>query len=356
MPRTVFLHTLSEEEYASLLHVAQGEKTRQEHCQEFRRGDRTLRALLRDLEVTTAPPPEPEILLRDMDDLDEDVERLWSHAESYQYQTRKQRNTEWDYHLDLKTDLPVLIAWVADMHIGHLNSDLRKIRADLLTVRNTEGMYVIFGGDDGENTTSSRAHHGAHHERLLDTKAERRFVEHALTLPGHDKVLGVGEGNHTDRSVQDDGESWLRRMCEVNGLHYYGYRQRFNIKVGRHQYQIICAHRHRGGGMDKTRPAKKLMDEWGDADAVLVGHRHDPATSQEEVRQSTRIFAQAGSYKSSDHYSESHGFAPSKAAMPGLILWPDTRRVDVLYDVFSSVGMFSREREHYARQMESREP
>lgn len=362
----ITLDNLPAEEYADLVLVAQGEQPAAWWYEKYNHGDGLTRRLLKELRARLGlaaeiaprrpahrqeralaeerpPDPEaPEVLLRDMDDDDEDVERLIKLAESYQYRIRKREMIPFDHSIDLATELPVLICWVADMHVGAARSDLRKIRESLETVRDTPGMYVIFGGDDGENTTSSRASHGAHHERLLPTKTERRFVEYFLQLPGFDengmrKTLGVGEGNHTGRSIQDDGESWLQRMCEVNGLHYYGYRQRFHLRVGRHTYRIICAHRHRGGGLDQTRPAKKLMEDWGEADIVWTAHRHAIATSQEYIRLELRGFGQAGSFKDYDDYTASRGYPPAMPAMPGAILFPHEHYFVQVFDAFHPI-------------------
>lgn len=280
----------------------------------------------------------------------EDPDKAWRLYEDAVYRHNKQFRQTLEHNITLKDKGPVMVVNIADAHIGAAGTDLRHLRRYLETIRDTDGMYAVFAGDMAENTTSSRAHHGAHHTRAMGTKTERMLVEHAARIVG-EKLLVWYTGNHEARTDSDDGASFIETTAARLGVRYGGHVGYINLTLGKVEYKILVSHTGRGGGMDKARPAKKLAEEWGDADTVFTGHRHVPAIAGEYVRRGFRAFASSGSFKIYDEFGLSRSLPPVNSDQAGCIYWPDRKRQLILFDALENVDLFKRERAHYLEMM-----
>jgi len=286
-------------------------------------------------------PPEPEAAPQEhvwmLDELPRDRERLesdlWLALERVQqtYQALDPRQEE--VSITLPDDGPVMIVMSSDWHVGHTLTDMTALRIDLETIRDTPGVYAVLGGDLFDNVVTAVAGRGMHHEQLTPAQFQQILVDHAVSYLGRENVLAMVLGNHdewSDTSTGWDPIAYLARKLRCAYLGHWGF---LNITLGRHTYRILAAHKFRmSSSFNKTHMAKRAMEFLGDADAVLVGDKHDPAVETAYVRRMPRFFGQAGTYLRSSRYGRSLGFTSAPPTMPGVILFPDTREIVGVFD------------------------
>lgn len=233
----------------------------------------------------------------------------------------------------LDDDAPALIVFSSDWHVGHQHCDMERLRTDLETVRDTPGVYLITGGDLFDNVITNSPP-GAQFEELAPPRVQKLLVEAALSRV-QGKVLTVLLGNHSARSIRDDDFDPAAYFAHKAGCPYLGYWGLLTVKLGEQEYRLLVAHSFRMSSYyNKTHSAKRMLDILADADAVFVGHRHDPASEHTWIRQSKRFLGQAGTYLQQSRYGKSLGYGRGIADMPGVLLWPDQRRIQGVDDAF----------------------
>jgi hypothetical protein len=259
---------------------------------------------------------------------------VWGALETLQTEYQK-LNAEQDV-ADVKVDddKPILLIYSDDWHIGHEHCDMVRLRADLQSVYQHEGVYLITGGDMFDNVITSSPR-GTQFEQLAPPKIQKRLVEQALDWI-KDRVLAIFLGNHPARSILDDDFdpcAWFAHLCKCAYLGYHGL---VKLHLGDQEYRILCAHSYRmHSSFNKTHSAKRLMDMVMDADAVFTGHKHEIAVEMTRVRSEMRFFGQAGTYLKTSQFGRRMGYTRGMPEMPGVILWPDKKKILGVHDAFS---------------------
>lgn len=267
-----------------------------------------------------------------------DTDELWELAEKL-----RQKIVQEEYRIDrcdisLIDQTPILLVWLADWHIGHISTDLGKLKHDLEIINETKGVYVIFGGDYTENTNTSRAQRGTYHEQLLPIRIQKKLAERAADIVG-DKILAMVRGNHDAWSEQSDDFDFVEYMAKNFGVPYLGDTGFLDITLGSQEYTGLVSHKGKGGGKDKTAGAKNLMDLMGDADFVFTGHKHESAISESVVRNKPVVFGSAGSYMETGRFARGIPVPASVAAMPGVILLPHRKGIHLVRDFANELWM-----------------
>lgn len=333
------LADLSAEELADLRRVLAGEITLTAYRETWSRAHPPTRRLLAELEesYTPDPPQNPSTFEEVLNRVDLSSD-LWLGMERAQQEIAKLRHTDPEVSVTINDDKPVLVVFLSDLHIGHTEANMRKIRQDCETIANTDGMYVIFGGDMVDNVNTAVAARGMHHEQLTPTDVQKELIEQLAEFLGPEKILAMLLGNHDEWSMKNDGFNPVRYLANHVGAPYLGPFGFINVAHGKQRYRILAAHQFRmNSSFNKTHAPKRLMDFIGDADVVFTGHKHDPAAEQVYVRQGKRFYAQAGSYLRTSVYGNRLGFTPSTSEMPGVLLWPDRFKFDGSFDAIGDV-------------------
>jgi hypothetical protein len=73
----------------------------------------------------------------------------------------------------------------------------------------------------------------------------------------------------------------------------------------------------------------------GEADATFTGHTHEGSGENTKRRGQQKFYGQAGTYLQSSRYGKSLGFTGATAEMPGVILWPGTKKFLGFNDAFT---------------------
>lgn len=338
----VSLDTISAEELSGIARMAAGELTHERYRADFRRGSTVTRRLRNEYQERYGTPEPAAATPRELSpdptftealsrmNLDSD---LWASVEKAQELVSVYRHTDIEANVTIDDDAPVMVVFMSDLHVGHTNCNMRKIREDCEIIANTPGMFVIFGGDMTDNVNTLVAGRGSFHETLTPNDIQKELVERLAEFLGPEKILAMLLGNHDEWSMKTDGFDPVRYLAKHVGAPYLGPFGYINVGHGDNVYRILAAHQFRmNSSFNKTHAAKRLMDFVGDAHVVFTGHKHDPASEQVYVRREKRFYAQSGSYLKSSVYGTRLGFTESTAEMPGVLLYPDR---------FKFVGVFN---------------
>ena len=318
----------------------------------------TIRRVRRELGIATPPRPKPTLpeLMTEGEPAAEDEPEhpripefqqpvwkipaettfdngMWTALESVQREMSALDKERDEVDVELPGDGPIMVVFTSDWHLGHVETDMPRLRRDLETIRNTPGMYCVLGGDLTDNVVTSVASRGMHMEQLTPTHVQKHLIDEAVKFLGKEKVLALILGNHDAWSISNDGFDPIAYYADKIGAPYLGAFGFINVKLGSERYRILAAHQFRmRSSFNKTHQGKRLQDFMGDAQAVFTGHTHDSAAESTHIRQNKCFIGQAGTYLRSSRWSKSLGFTPSTPEMPGIILWPDQRKTFGVYD------------------------
>lgn len=260
---------------------------------------------------------------------------VWSALEQLQREYKRLDNEVHEAEIGLPDDLPVMIVFMSDLHVGHIDVDMVKLRQDMEAVRNTPGVYVVLGGDLMDNVVAGVAGRGMHHEQLTPVFFQKHLVDEMCEYMGQDNILAMVLGNHDAWSIRGDDFDPISYLADKVGCPYLGYWGFIQLGIGSQVYRLLVAHQFRmNSSFNRTHAAKRMSDFLGDADAVFTGHKHAIAAEMTQVRQETRFFAQAGTYLRTSRYGRSLGFGNATPEMPAVILYPDRRKIVGVYDAF----------------------
>lgn len=270
---------------------------------------------------------------------------LWDLAEQLRQKILLDEYRMEECEISLMDEDPIMLVWLADWHIGHMGTDLGKLRNDLENIAEQPGVYVAFGGDYTENTNTTRAQRGTYHEQLLPIRIQKKLAEFAAELVSN-KILVMLKGNHDAWSEQSDDFDFVEYLAKNLEVPYLGDWGFANISLGSEEYRGLMAHKGRGGGKDKAAPAKNLVDLMGDADFALSAHKHESALADTLVRNKPVITATAGSYLESGRFGRGIPVGSSVPAMPGIILFPDRHKAFGVRDAIEDMWVLEGAR-HY---------
>jgi hypothetical protein len=288
-------------------------------------------------------PPEPEqdetpVLPADIPPIPQEmIEKsgAWKSIQWLQREIERRDPRVEEARVELPGNLPVMIAFLSDTHIGALNCDMARLWDDLERAGRTPGFYLIAGGDLMENVVSSVSNRGSFYEQLVPPGVQLQLVEEMADLVPRDRWLAVCIGNHEAWSIRDSDHDPMRYFAEHVNTTYFGPWGFLHVRLGSVTYTILAGHKFSGNSkINKTGMVKRAMDRLGDADIVFAGHVHEYAVEVTEVRRRSRVFAVAGTYLKTSRYGQSLGNSTTSAMMPGAVFFPNERKLVFTEDAF----------------------
>ena len=228
---------------------------------------------------------------------------------------------------------------LADLHIGDIHSDGKKINEWLTYIGETDNCYCILNGDLCDNAI--RTSIGDTYAATLSPMAQ---LEQAVKLfgPIKDKILAVTAGNHEARTYRTDGIDMTQVICnqlEI-GDRYAPESALLFIQFGKQSktmhnwpmlYSIYCVHGS-GGGRKEGGKINRLVDLANivDADIYIHSHVHTPAVVRNsyfrtDTRHCTaykvdRLFVNTSSSLEYGGYGEAQSFKPNSLETPLILL------------------------------------
>jgi len=265
----------------------------------------------------------------------------WKHLIDWQDAQNQFDITQDTARVQLDVTSPIVVVFRGDWHLFGAKTDHRTFVRHQALLRHTPMVYTIENGDFHEGYIQTTKMGGVH-EQVGRPKIQRHFLWDALEqLKG--KVLCTTSGQHDHWGVHEadfDPIEWVSSDFRVP---YLGHGGELSLTVGEVTYLIRV--RHRGRGNSKDNPVHSIIVDWkenGATDICTHADKHIPAVLQVPYEGLMRIAARPGSYKKSDDWTKSHGFADAEPVMPGVVLFPDERRMLGFYEFEEAIEYLSR--------------
>lgn len=301
--------------------------------------------------VQGVPSAMPNVEVLDPHTLPDDYwERLWENAKEQSRLRRQLNKPQTVFNVKVNDDLPIMLVWTGDWHLLDAGTDHDRFDADLALWKETPGVYLGIGGDLS-NWTSPAVLPRAMPANVLPSELAavlvRRKVEEIKA-----KVLFGVVGNHdafpgaTGWHPVDD----IYRDCGIPNLGPGG---RVFLKVGEVTYQIEARHSFNyNSSLNDTNSHRRLWEQSGKPDMVFTAHLHNPTLHHRSFDGTDTVWARNGTYKRDDSYAKSKNFVhtqPEPPDQPGVILFPDERRMIPFRDYHDGLPLLATLRERYGK-------
>ena len=236
---------------------------------------------------------------------------------------------------------------LADLHLGDIHSDARKIREYIEYIRDNDNVFTILNGDlmDAAIKSSIGDIYGANLQPMQQLEQCVKIFE-----PIKEKILLVLHGNHEARIYRTDGLDMTQLMCNQLMIadRYSPESALLFVRFGRSKvpgrhgravlYSIYCVHGSGGGRMEGGK-INRLMQLGSivDADIYVHSHTHLPAvvksayfrvcTSNNSVEKVDKLFVNTGAMLEYGGYGELQSYKPASLETPVIILDGARRRM-----------------------------
>lgn len=228
--------------------------------------------------------------------------------------------------------LPIGIAMTGDWHCGAGGVLYRQLKADLETIRDTDGLYAIGMGDYVENVMPQSKAGTALYSGLFNEPGlqQRYAVTRARIAAG--KWLAIAQGNHDAWSYKWAGVSRTDELAAQLGAAYFGEGGgTVFAQVGGERYVVAVRHNTAGNSrINTTNPMRRAFDDWpmwGEScDVICIAHLHFNDLQTATRRGGRCVYLRSGTMKVRDAYAEGKGFKP-EYGVPLVILLPDKHKV-----------------------------
>lgn len=237
---------------------------------------------------------------------------------------------------DLGAFKEIKILPLADLHLGDIHSDYKRIQAWISYLKDTENAFCILNGDlmDAAIASSIGDTYGASIQPMEQLKQCTKLFESIK-----DKILAVLPGNHELRIYKNDGLDLTEVMCSQLGIveRYSPTSALLFIRFGR---DLERGHRHRpvmysiyavhgsGGGRTEGAKVNRLtqLSAIVDADIYIHSHTHTPAivknayyrvsASNSTVTKVDKLFVNTASMLEYGGYGELQSYKPNSLDTP----------------------------------------
>src|SRR5690606_32634787 len=143
----------------------------------------------------------------------EELEVLFTSLERAEIARRTISPTERTITVSAPDTKPYGVAFMSDIHAGASGVDYARFRADLETIRGTDGLGVIVNGDLFENAkVMSNAGNALYHSAVANPRQQSLYIKTRLPTIS-DKIIAILAGNHDSRDGSHAGIDRLPDLC-----------------------------------------------------------------------------------------------------------------------------------------------
>jgi len=229
---------------------------------------------------------------------------------------------------------------LADLHIGDIHSDGKKIMEWLDYIRTNENCFTILNGDLC-NVAIKSSLSDIYGENPMPMQQLEQCVK--LFGPIKDKILAVTAGNHEQRIYKTDGLDMTQIMCNQLGIgeRYSPASVMLFVSFGRQNsdnhnrpvlYTLFVNHGSGAGGRLEGGKVNRLVQLANicDADIYIHSHTHVPAivrnsyyrvdTRHCNIVKVDRLFVNTSSTLEYGGYGEFFAYKPNSLETPLIIL------------------------------------
>lgn len=263
-----------------------------------------------------------------------DPEKIWRHFEALHDEMSNLSAVHTFARMEITAEKPIGLVFLSDVHIGGRGTDHARLRRDIETIANTDGLYVYWGGDSMDNFILGGKMMAASREQIAQPDIQWVLFEYILKKIAH-KIVAIGTGNHEAWSEAIAGIDGVSQLADKLNLVYTKHGGVLDLQVGRESYRIMRRHRFPyESNLNLTHAIKRMYDMGPVSfDVGVLEDRHQPAlesfTRHPWDRGGRDIVAlRPGTYKINDAYAASQGYYHGMIANPVLIFHPNTWRID----------------------------
>lgn len=239
----------------------------------------------------------------------------------------------------LVTTKPVGLCFASDQHLTmHGPCDVERAFQDAELIQQTPGLFCILGGDGVDNHIKHRAAMVGKASRPAD---EYRLYDGYLRTLGS-KVLAMVSGNHDDFTRDAAGVDMVGTLAARHKIHYAPDTVVMTVKLvptpdseDGQEVAVKLRHQYRyNSSLNVGHVVKRMYDMDGDPfDIGVVCHNHEAHMETFNRHGLVRFALRPGSYQVESSWSRRIGFGQSYPTCPGVVLWPNERRIEAFHDL-----------------------
>jgi hypothetical protein len=240
---------------------------------------------------------------------------------------------------EIVTTKPIALTFKSDQHLTmHGPCDVEKAFRDAETVQQTPGMYALLGGDGVDNHIKHRSAMVGKGSRPSD---EYRLYDGYLKTLGY-KTLAMISGNHDDWTKDSAGVDMVGILAARNRIHFAPDVVVMTVRLvpepgapASIEYIVKMRHQYRfNSSLNVGHAVKRMWDMDGDDfDIGVVCHNHEAHSEYFNRHGQPRVALRPGSYHVESSFSRRIGFGQSYPTCPGVVLWPNERRMEAFHDI-----------------------
>lgn len=235
---------------------------------------------------------------------------------------------------------------LADLHIGDMCCEYKRILEELDYIKNTPNCYCVLDGDLMDTAIASSIG-----DTYSSTHNPMEQLQECVNLfaPIKDKIIAVVGGNHENRIYRQDGIDITQLMCSQLGIsdRYSPTTALVFIRFGddkKHRkvcYSLYMTHGN-GGGRKEGGKINRLADLAGivDADIYLMAHVHQPAAfrnrfyrcdpQNSSAQLVEHLFVNTAAWLNYGGYGDRQSYKPASTINPVIILNGHTKSMKAL--------------------------
>jgi hypothetical protein len=232
----------------------------------------------------------------------------------------------------IEDDKPIGVCFLGDIHAGSAGVDYARLREDLETIRDTDGLYVCGLGDYLDNfKPQAKSGTGLYHSLFASPEEQLAYVATRLRI-AKGKWLCLCQGNHDAFDGRWAGIDRLPALAADLDTPYFTERGgTVKVTIGGVRYTIIVKHNYAGKSqINKGNSQRRMMTEWpwewDNADVACLAHLHEPYMQTQYSKGRVVTMFRTGTYKLHDSWAESGGYRPSYG-VPLVVLYSDEHKV-----------------------------
>ena len=222
---------------------------------------------------------------------------------------------------------PFALATLGDAHMGGPGVDYAALHRDATIVRDTPGMYAMFGGDGVDNWIIGKLQ-ALQRDQIMPHDTSWLMFLDWLDMLG-DSLLAVVLGNHDLWTAKLSGFEPVARHLRHAAILYDPHEIVFTLACGELEQKWLVRHSFRYASVFNPTHGLEVAWDRGDTDFdVAVGfHRHSGTLVRPFVRHGKpRTAVQMGTYKIADSFGTELGLSrPASLGVAAMVGHPDGR-------------------------------
>ena len=246
---------------------------------------------------------------------------------------------------------PIGVAFVGDVHLGSSYVDYAQEELDRRLIRETEGLYVIAGGDGIDNPIK---HVSMMVSASMNATEQWRWLGDWVSDLA-DKLVAIIGGNHEEWTVAATGFDPLMEIVRRLGpTPVDPARLRIDLGVGTQTYRVFVTHKSRMNSTFNASHSVKQLHRLNEVfDVGVACDRHTFALEPWVANTGLMTWcARPGSYQITSGFARGKGFGEALPASPVIIFDPDKREMYGCVNVEQGARVLSALRDQWRRSNE----